>query len=124
MQAPVDPNAIQRHCQSLMGALTSPGEHELQSLPFVGEVIAPRKYDDETLARVAMQSTTIKCECPRHLTEIITSLSAFERYSTECESRSPEDAALHTYLNATASRARMMIENALEKVIETENIEI
>ncbi len=124
MQAPVDPSTIQRRCQSLLGTLNTANEQELQSLSFVGEVVAPRKYDDETLARVAMQSTAIKCECPRHLTEIITSLSAFERYSTECESRSPEDAALHTFLNATASRARMMIENALEKVIETENIEV
>jgi DNA-binding transcriptional MerR regulator len=124
MRAPVDPLTIQRLCQSLLGTLMRQDDHDLQPLSFIGEMAAPRKYDDETLARVAMQSTVIKCECPRHLTELITSLSAFERYSTECESRSPEDAALHTYLNATASRARMMIENALAKVIETENIEV
>lgn len=124
MQAPVDAITVQRYCQSLMRALKSQDDHELESLSFIGEMAAPRKYDDKTLARVAMQSTVIKCECPRHLTELITSLSAFERYSTECESRSPEDAALHTYLNATASHARVLIENALEKVIETENIEV
>lgn len=124
IQAPVDPASIQRLCQSLIGTGIHTDNHESQSLLYGDEIAAPRKYDDETLSRVAMVSTAIRCECPRHLTELIISLSAFERYSLECESRSPEDAALHTYLNTTASRARVMIENALEKVIEIDNIEI
>ena len=124
IQAPISPVTIQRLCESLMGIASQMEMNEKQALPHAGEMASPRKYDDETLARIAMASTTITCECPRHLTELITSLSAFERYSTECESRSPEDAALHTYLSLTTSRARVLIESALEKVIETENIEI
>ncbi len=122
LQAPVDPAVILRHCQSLLGTLNHSLEHD--SPMFSGELATPRRYNDETLARVAIQSAVLKCECPRHLTELITSLAAFERYSTECESRSPEDAVLHTYLNNTASHARAMIENALTRVIEAENIKI
>ena len=84
----------------------------------------PRRYDDETLSRMAALSSTVKCECPRHLAELIASLSGFERYSAECESRSPRDAALHAYLHATASQARHMIENALDHVIEIEDIKL
>lgn len=35
-----------------------------------------------------MISSTVKCECTRHLAELLTSLAAFEQYSTECESLS------------------------------------
>ena len=76
------------------------------------------------LGRLAGLSTTIKCECPQHLAELITSLSAFEKYSNECESRSIKDAELHAYLSGTASQARHMFENALSLVIEAENIEL
>ena len=72
--------------------------------------------------RIAAISPTVKCECPHHLAELITSLSAFEQYSFECESASPRDAALHAYLNNTASHARHMIEDALELVIEAEGL--
>jgi hypothetical protein len=68
-------------------------------------------------------STTIRCECPKHLAELVTSLGAFEKYSSECESRSVKDAELHAYLSNTAAHARHMFENALSLVIEAENIE-
>ena len=86
--------------------------------------VLPRRYDDATLARLATLSTTVKCECPRHFAELITGLSAFEQYSTECESRDAKDAALHAHLNATASRAPHMIESALDTVIQAESIEL
>jgi len=75
---------------------------EAQRLPSA----PPRCYDDEVLSQLAALSSTVKCECPKHLAELIASLSGFERYGAECESRSPRDAALHAYLHATASKAR------------------
>ena len=84
----------------------------------------PRRYNDEMLSQLASLSSTVKCECPKHLAELIASLSGFERYSAECESRSPRDAALHAYLHATASQARHMIEDALDHVIEIEDISL
>jgi hypothetical protein len=83
-----------------------------------------RRYDEEVLATLASLSSAVKCECPRHLAELITSLAAFERYSMECESRSSRDAALHAYLHTATSHARYMIEEALGHVIEMENIKI
>jgi DNA-binding transcriptional MerR regulator len=121
LRAPVEPLTVQRHCSTIMGRVAaSVTDQALQP----GEMAPPRRFDDETLARLATISSAVKCECPRHLAELLSSLSAFERYSTECESRSTRDAALHAYLSATASRARHAIEIALTQVIEAENIEI
>ena len=122
LRAPADPQTVQDHCIAVTGQRPAGSEGETDEAISPVESAPPRRYDDETLARVATVSSTVKCECPRHLAELITGLSAFEQYSTECESRDPKDAALHAYLNATASRARHMIETALAQVIEAENI--
>jgi len=83
-----------------------------------------RKYDDQTLAKIAAISPTINCECPHHLAELLSDLTAFEKYSKECESRNAEDQAMHAYLNKTASHARYIIEDALTFVLEFENIKV
>lgn len=124
LRAPVDPRTLKIHCQSMFyatqaaPALTNQ-DHAARTIP-----APPRRYDDNTLAQIAALSSTIKCECPSHLAELITSLAAFERYSTECESRSTQDAGLHAFLHATTSHARHLIENALEHLIEIEDIKL
>lgn len=124
LRAPVSPATIQNQC--VRRAVTQPKSfadfEELTDV--INSTVPARQFDDETLARLADVSTTVKCECPLHLSELISSLSAFETYSNECESRNARDAALHSYLNETASRARYMIETALNKVIEVDNIKL
>jgi MerR family transcriptional regulator, light-induced transcriptional regulator len=83
-----------------------------------------RIYDDRELARAAVASTAIKCECPHHLADLILSLCHFEEYSARCESRNRDDAALHAYLHVTTARARNLMEQALGKVIEVEGIDL
>lgn len=78
--------------------------------------VAPRRYDDATLADLAGLSATIACECPRHVAELLMQLSHFEAYSAECAYRSPADAALHSYLRQVAGASRAMFETALEHV--------
>ncbi|HZZ11298.1 MAG TPA: MerR family transcriptional regulator [Paraburkholderia sp.] len=79
-----------------------------------------RRYDDRELDAIANRSSTIACECPRHLAELIMKLAAFERYSDECSSRSVQDAALHRYLGDVSNRACAMVEAALERVAREE----
>lgn len=83
-----------------------------------------RQYNDRELAYFAAQSTAIACECPMHLAQLIAKLVHFEAYSAECESRNEEDAALHGYLHKTTSRARSMMERALARVVELENLSV
>jgi DNA-binding transcriptional MerR regulator len=80
----------------------------------------PRRYSDEALALIAGRSSTIACECPRHLADLVRQLSSFEQYSDDCMSRAPADAALHRYLAEVANRARAMFELALERVAREE----
>lgn len=77
---------------------------------------APRRYDDATLTDLAGLSSTIACECPRHVVELLMQLSGFEAYSAQCQHLSPEDAALHAYLKRVAGAARALFESALERV--------
>lgn len=81
-----------------------------------GETAPPRRWDDAALADIAGLSSTIACECPRHVAEILMQLSHFEAYSTECRNRSPADAELHAYLAGVAASARAKFEEALERV--------
>lgn len=124
LRAPVDTQTLQSHCLAQMGQQASVLAEETDYTLAAGEAAPPRRYNDETLAKLAGLSTTIKCECPQHLAELITSLSAFEKYSGECESRNLKDAELHAYLSTTASQARHMFENALGLVIEAEDIDL
>lgn len=124
LRAPVDTQTLQSHCLARMGQQASVLAEETDYTLAAGEAAPPRRYNDETLAKLAGLSSTIKCECPQHLAELITSLSAFEKYSSECESRNLKDAELHAYLSTTASQARHMFENALGLVIEAEGIDL
>ncbi|WP_150591089.1 MerR family transcriptional regulator [Pandoraea eparura] len=80
----------------------------------------PRRFDNDTLTSVVSRSTTIACECPKHLAELVLQIAAFERYSDECQSRSPADALLHRHLGDAANKAVAMFEDALAAVAEHE----
>jgi DNA-binding transcriptional MerR regulator len=124
LRGPVDVQAVQNHCRAILGQYRNAEQEEAEHASNQGQSVSPRQYSDEALARLASISSTIKCECPRHLAELITSLSAFEKYSSECESRNLKDSELHAYLSTTSSKARHLFELALSQVIEAENIEL
>jgi MerR family transcriptional regulator, light-induced transcriptional regulator len=79
-------------------------------------VLTPRRWDDAALADFAGLSSTIACECPRHVAELLMQLSHFEAYSAECQHRNAADAELHAYLQQVAGTARARFEAALEHV--------
>lgn len=86
--------------------------------------MAPRRFSDETLAALAEHPSSVACECPRHVAEIVMQLASFERYSADCLSRSPADAALHRQLSALAGSARAQFEQALANVMAEEGISL
>lgn len=88
----------------------------------VGALIPPRRYSDQTLARVAAIASKVLCECPRHVAELITQLASFEQYSQDCLNNSVEDARLHAQLSAISGSARALFEQALEMVAAHEGI--
>ena len=85
---------------------------------------APRRFSDETLMHLTELPSSVACECPRHVAEIVMQLASFERYSEDCTTRSPADAALHRHLSGLAGAARSLFEQALERVVVDEGIEL
>lgn len=90
----------------------------------IAATLPARRFDDAQLARAGMVSTSIRCECPHHLADLIVALCRFERYSAECENRNAEDAALHAYLHGTTARARALMEGALARVLDLEGLDV
>lgn len=80
------------------------------------ELMRPRRWDDAALADFANLSSTIACECPRHVAELLMQLSNFEAYSAGCEHRNVADAELHVHLRQAAAASRIRFEAALEHV--------
>ncbi|MDP4302783.1 MerR family transcriptional regulator [Leptothrix discophora] len=90
-------------------------------LPESGPV-PPRRWDDAALADFAGLSSTIACECPSHIAELLVQLSRFEAYSAECAHRSAADAALHQHLQQVTAGSRARFEDALERVARHEGL--
>lgn len=79
-------------------------------------------FTADELAKYSRKSTTVECECPRHVTELISNLKAFEDYSAHCENLSPADAQLHSTLHNISAKARRLMEDALQHVITAEGL--
>lgn len=86
--------------------------------------IAPRRWDDATLAALAARASSVDCECPRHVAELLMQLAHFEAYCGDCVHRSPRDAALHAQLQQLTGAARMLFEQALERVVAHEGVSL
>lgn len=92
----------------------------VQSVP--GPHVAPRRFSDAALMQLGKMQSTVACECLRHMSEIVGQLASFERYSDDCTSTGPADAALHRHLSVTAGAARTMFERALQRVVDDEGL--
>ena len=116
---PADPAHLARLCHLAKAlpaqAPTSPERRLLQRA-------APRRYGEAFLATTARRFSAVRCECPNHLADLLTKLNAFEQYSLECEHANAADASLHALLNSAAAQCRELLEIALSKVLEHENV--
>ena len=81
-----------------------------------------RRYSDAELVAMTEIPSTVACECPRHLAEIVTLLVGFERYSAECVGLNQNDAALHRHLYEVTGAARTMLEQALVRLMISEGL--
>ena len=88
------------------------------------QTIAPRRFDDKTLAMYAAVNNKLQCECPRHLADLLMMVVSFERYSAQCASRNVEDAELHLELEHAAGTARTILEVAMERLARAEGLDV
>jgi DNA-binding transcriptional MerR regulator len=117
VRAPVTATALREACR--VAGMTAPA-----ALPLAEAEVPPRRFDTETLGRLAEVSTRLRCECPHHLSDLVLRLCAFEAYSLDCENRTEQDAALHAHLYQATAEARAIMEAALARLVEVEGIEL
>jgi MerR family transcriptional regulator, light-induced transcriptional regulator len=79
-------------------------------------------FNEKELWEINMMSNPIHCECPKHLSSIISSLRGFEKYSSDCEDLDEKDRVLHKELEKKTSQARFIMEKALRKVIKDNDL--
>jgi hypothetical protein len=84
--------------------------------------VATRRFSPQQLANLASVPNDVECECPKHLAQLVSDLSAFEIYSDRCANRDDEDAAMHRYLHRMTAEARALVEMALDKLAEAEGL--
>jgi hypothetical protein len=120
VRAPLDADALERLCRDAIALDAAPAS--LGSSPLPLDVVPGPRFDDPSLTRISRALTTLYCECPRHLVDLLFSLGTFERYSAECASRSPSDALLHRDLQRVAGTARVLFEDALVRVARAEGL--
>jgi MerR family transcriptional regulator, light-induced transcriptional regulator len=89
-----------------------------------GAAPPPPRWDADALAAVAAHASSVACECPRQVAELLQQLTHFERYSASCASRSASDAELHAYLHHVAGQTRLLFEAALERVVLHEGLQL
>ena len=97
-------------------------DDEALSAPDITAPVAARRFSPQQLANLSSIQTGVDCECPRHLAQLVSDLSAFEIYSDRCANRDDDEAALHRYLHRATAEARALVERALEKLAEAEGL--
>lgn len=122
LRAPVSSLLLEQVCLSESGnqAAGTPVQFEEQ---VVEEEISPRRYTAENLTAIAKLSSNIKCECPHHLADLLFRLTAFEEYSRDCENRNAQDRMVHSRLYRATGKARAIMEEALDFLIQAEGID-
>ena len=78
----------------------------------------PRQFSENELLAARQLKSTLDCECPRHISDLISALANFEAYSSSCSVENWHDAAVHSCIYAYTGQARHLMEKALQAVLE------
>jgi hypothetical protein len=100
----------------------SPLDRELLTRVEVPTVPRAPRYTQEQLGRLLEIASVVQCECPNHLSQLVSSLQAFEEYSKRCENRNDEDRVVHGLLYRYTAAARTVMEAALAELVKHEKI--
>lgn len=124
VRSSVDVQELARLCIYHAGGSEKLPSLEASSTLHFEQTIPARRFSNKQLLELSTLSNTIKCECPKHITDLVRDLVNFEIYSAECENENADDAALHSYLHATTAQVRSMLEESLSHIIRVEGITI
>jgi hypothetical protein len=78
----------------------------------------PRLFSEIELSEARQQRSALDCECPRHITDLVRALAAFEEYSASCSVENWQDASVHACVYVYTGQARWLMEKALGLVLD------
>ena len=119
LAAPTDPAQLARICQLGLAIEPTPPTAFSQMLL---HSTAPQRYTDAFLHQLSQMPSKVQCECPNHLADLLMKLTAFERYSLECESLNVKDAAMHAMMYSASGHCREFLEEVLRRLMVHEGI--
>lgn len=119
LAAPTDPAQLARICQ--LGLAIEPAPPTAFSQMLLHST-APQRYSDAFLHQLSQMPSKVQCECPNHLADLLMKLTAFERYSLECESLNVKDAAMHAMMYSASGHCREFLEEVLRRLMVHEGI--
>lgn len=114
----MDAAQLLRICQ--LGLSAQQPDHRPTLEALIGRSVPEPVYSEAELAELVGSPNAIRCECPRHLSDLLLSLGAFERYSVACQNLNEQDAAVHAMLRSVSGHARALLEQGLQRVIQFE----
>lgn len=118
LKAPFDKNGLKDLIESLLEA--PQGEPMLTPM----KQAPARTFSDYALNKAAAMTSSIECECPQHLSELIKSMVDFEAYSADCENKDKASADLHHHIYVRTAQARAILEDLLQSVLDQEGIDL
>ncbi|MBC7474359.1 MAG: hypothetical protein H7263_08715 [Candidatus Sericytochromatia bacterium] len=83
-----------------------------------------KSFTEYQLGKLQEIISKVDCECPNQVAALVSSLYAFEDYSKKCENKNDKDAEIHKLLYEKTSQARVIMEEALKKICDFENINV
>ncbi|MDQ8185045.1 MerR family transcriptional regulator [Pelagicoccus sp. SDUM812002] len=116
---PINSIMLERYLYSLMPSIS----HPRARAAMINEP-PPRLFSERQLSEIANSLPELECECPRHVSSIITSLGAFEDYSNQCLNATDKDKEIHEYLYTETAKARRIMELALIRLCKEDGIDI
>lgn len=86
----------------------------------LGQLVAgkPRLFSEVELSEARQRRSALDCECPRHITDLVRALAAFEEYSASCSVENWQDASVHACIHVYTGQARWLMEKALGLVLD------
>ena len=124
LRGPVNSSEILLACGAVIQPSKGAAKREKVKIEVDETAVPPRLFTPEELQTIATEASVVKCECPRHLTNLLTGLAAFEEYSSRCENLNEDDERLHRFLHRETANCRLRMEKALQAVLRSEGIQI
>jgi MerR family transcriptional regulator, light-induced transcriptional regulator len=122
MRMPPDEAELREACERyLRQVLEVPPDN---ALPV--SVLEPKahRYATDDLLRLTRIQSSVFCECPRQLAQLLLSVASFEEYSAQCASRDSSDALMHRRLQSDAAVVRSVLEESLARLLAYESIDL